>query len=225
MMHGVWINDKNTLDDFGLVLLADVSIGSPEPRTKYIEVPEADGDLDFTGVLTGGVVRYGMRTVSFQLFPVHDIIAGTKNPATEEHAAMVRQRLMELVHGQKVKLWLPDDTEHYFFGRMTVGDKGGYNQTTIPVTMTAEPWRYKNLETEVRVTADGSIVLGNETKRVVPVFTATDAVSTVVFGDASHQLTPGTHQFDDIVLEPGQNVLTFSNVGNPVLINYQEAVL
>lgn len=225
MIHGIWINDKNTLDDFGLILLADVSIGAPEPKTKYIPVPEADGEMDFTGALTGGVVRYGMRQISLQLFPAYDIIAGKRRPATEQHAAMIRQRLMEEVHGQKVMLWLPDDGGHYFRGRMTVGEKGGYNNTTIPITMTAEPWRYKNLVTTVRVTEDGAVTLANETRRAVPTFTATDAVATVTFGDASHQLTPGNHQFPDIVLEPGQNVLTFSNVGDPVVVTYQEAVL
>lgn len=225
MMHGIWINDKNTLDDFGLVLLADVSIGAPGPKMNYISVPEADGDLDFTGALNGGVVRYAMRQISLNLFPVHDVIAGTRQPATEEHAAMIRQRLMEEIHGQKVKVWLPDDPQHYFLGRISVGDKGGFNNTTIPITMTAEPWRYKNLETMVRITEDGAVNLSNETRRVVPTFTATDAVTTVVFGEVSHQLTPGNHQFDDIILAPGQNVLEFSNVGDPVVITYQEGVL
>ena len=225
MMHGIWINNKNTLDDFGLVLLADVQIGAPEPKTNYIDVPEADGQMDFTGALTGGVVRYGMREISLQLFPVYDIIAGKKSPATEQHAAMIRQRLMEEVHGQKVKLWLPDDGGHYFLGRMTVGEKGGYNNTTIPITMTAEPWRYKNLETVARISASGAVTLNNETRLAIPTFTATDAVATVSFGSASHQLTPGSYQFADIVLKPGQNILTFSNIGDPVVVTYQEAVL
>lgn len=224
MMHGVWINDINTLDSFGLILLADLSIGSPEPRTKYIEIPESDGDMDFTGALTGDVVRYGMRKIDFQLFPAHDIIEGTRSPASESHAAMIRQRLMESVHGQRVRLWLPDDPGHYFVGRMAVGAKGGYNNTTIPVTMTAEPWRYKNDLTTVRVAASGNVILNNETKRTAPTFTATDAVATVTFGTVSHQLMPGENQFDDIVLEPGQNILTISGVSAPVVITYQEAV-
>lgn len=225
MIYGVWIDNTNTLDAYGLILLAEVQTGMPAPRTKYIEVPEADGDLDYTGGLTGGVVRYGMRQISLQLFPAHDKIAGTTRPATEEHAAIIRQKLAEQVHGQRVKLWLPDDPEHYFIGRMEIGEKGGYNNTTIPITMTAEPWRYKNLETKVTVDADGDVILSNETRRAVPTFTATDATATVTFGTVSHQLTPGSKQYDDIVLQPGRNVLTFSGVTDPVRITYQEAVL
>lgn len=225
MMHGAWINEQNTLTEYGLALLADLKIGMPEPRTKYVDVPEADGSLDLTGSLTGGVVRYGMRTISLQLFPVRDIIAGTNTPATEEHTALIRQKLAEKVHGQRVKLWLPDDGGHYFIGRMTVGEKGGYNKTTIPVSMTAEPWRYKNDETQIRVTANGEVILSNETKQAIPTFTATDATATVTLGTVSHQLAPGVNQFSDIVLQPGRNKITVSGISNPVVIKYQEAVL
>lgn len=225
MMHGVWIDEQNTLTEYGLALLADLKIGMPAPRTKYVDVPEADGDLDLTGSLTGGVVRYGMRQISFNLFPVYDIIAGTGSPAPESHAAMVRQKLAEKVHGQRVRLWLPDDADHYFVGRMEVGEKGGYNKTTIPVTMQAEPWRYKNTETEIRITTNGAKVLSNETRQMAPTFTATDSAATVTFGTVSHQLAAGINQFNDIILQPGLNTITISGINNPVIIKYQEAVL
>ena len=224
MIHGVWINNHNTLDEWGLALLADLSISSPEPKLSYVTVPEADGDMDITGSLTGGVVRYAMRDISFSLYPVHDKIAGTIRPATEEHAAMIRQKLAEAVHGQTVKLWLPDDHQHYFRGRMAIGEKGGYNNTIIPVTMTAEPWRYKNLETKATISAAGKINLANETRRAVPIFTTTGS-ATVTFGNVTKAITAGTHTFDDIVLQPGMNILTFSNVTAAVNITYQEAVL
>ena len=225
MMYGVWIDDKNTLDEYGLALLADVKTGEPEPKTSYITIPEADGFMDATGWLTGGVVRYEMREISFALYPVRDVLTGKRQPPTEYHAATIRQKLAEYIHGQKRKLWLPDDPAHYFRGRLKIGEKGGYNDLRIPVTMTAEPWRYKNEETEIKVTASGSVVLENETKRAVPVFTATDAAATVTFGTVSHALTSGKNEFPDIILEPGRNTLTLSNVSNPVIITYQEAVL
>lgn len=224
MMYGVWIDDKNTLDEYGLVLLADLTISEPEPRTDYITVPESDGDLDFTGALTDGIVRYEMRDILFELFPVYDIIAGKRSPADEYHAALVRQKLAEQVHGKRVKLWLPDDPHHYFIGRMIIGDKGGYNNTMIPITMRAEPWRYKNKETTRTVTTSGAISLTNETRRAIPTFKATDAVATVTFGNVSHTLASGNNQFDDIALSPGRNILTFANVGNPIKVTYQEAV-
>lgn len=225
MMHGVFIDGVNTLSEFGLALLADVTIGSPKPKTTYIDIPEADGDLDITAALTGGDVRYEMRTVKFSLFPVHDVISGTRSPATEQHSAMIRQKLAELVHGKSVKLWLPDDGEHYFVGRMSIDDKGGFNKTTIPVTMTAEPWRYKNRETIITVTEDSQVIARNETKRVTPVFETESTAAYVTFGNIRRQLEPGSCYFRDIVLSPGVNALGFEGVTDPVTIRYQEAVL
>lgn len=225
MMYGVWIDDKNTLTEWGLCLLADVTIGSPEPRTSYVTVPEADGDLDLTGALTGGVVRYGMREISFELFPAHDVIAGKPFPASEEHAALIRQSLAKQIHGKKCKLWLPDDGGHYFYGRMAVGEKGGYNNTTIPVTMTAEPWRYKTTETVRTITASGNYILPNEMRRAQLTFTATDAVATVTFNGTSHQLVPGNQTFDDVILVEGPNAISFSGIVQPVTIKYQEGVI
>lgn len=224
MMHGVWINNRNTLDEYGLVLLADLTIGTPEPKTKYIEVPEADGDMDFTEALTGNV-RYGMREISFGLFPARDIIAGTNGTATEEHAAMIRQQLAEEIHGQRVKLWLPDDPKHYFIGRMAIGEKGGYNDPTIPIKMMAEPWRYKNLETEIRITENGRYNLANETRRVFPIFTSATGGAVVTFGTVQHTMASGANQWSDIMLQPGSNLINVTGVTQPIIVKYQEAVL
>lgn len=225
MIHGVTIDNRNTLAEFGLCLLADVKIGEPEPKTSYITIPEADGFMDATGWLTGGVVRYEMREISFALWPVYDIIAGTRRTATEYHAAMIRQRIAEFIHGQEHKLWLPDDPAHYFRGRFRIGEKGGYNDVRIPVSMTAEPWRYKNLPTEIRITEDGPVNFSNETRRAVPTFTATLGGTTVTFGSVSHEIEIGENTFPDIILEPGQNILSFSDVSGTITATYQEAVL
>lgn len=225
MMHGVFIDKTDTLAEYGLALLAELKIGTPEPRMSYVTIPEADGDLDLTGALTGGLVRYGMREISFTLYPVHDIIAGTKSPATEQHAAMIRQKLAQFVHGQKHKLWLPDDGGHYFLGRMQVGEKGGYNNAEIPVTMTAEPWRYKNTETVLTISASGTYNLPNETRPVIPTFTATDGTATVTFNGTAYRLETGTQQFSGIILQPGKNTISVSGVSQSIVVRYQEGVI
>lgn len=225
MMYGVYIDNIDTMAELGLILTAELTIGTPEPRTNYVTVPEADGDLDLTGVLTGGAVRYGMREISFELYPAFDIIAGTRSPATEQHAALIRSRLANLIHGQKHKLWLPDDGNHYFLGRMAVGEKGGYNNTVIPVTMTAEPWRYKTMETVRTITSTGTVTLNNEKKPAQPIFTST-AVATVSFNGTSYQIRPNEENtFDGIVLAEGQTQITITSLTKPVIISYQEATL
>ena len=225
MIYGVWIDDINTLTDYGLMLCADVSVSSPEPRLSYVSIPEGDGDLDITAALTGGEVRYGMRTINFTLFAAHDIISGKPSPATEQHMAMVRSRFAAYIHGQKRKLWLPDDPEHYYYGRIRLGNKGGYNNGRIPITMTADPWRYRNDLTKFVVSEDMTVKLTNEGRRVSPVFRATDATAHVLFGEDDYQILPGDNRFEGLLLETGGNDLTFSNVTNAITISYQEAVL
>lgn len=222
MLFGILIDDIDTLADYGLILCAEVSIGSPKPRTTYVTIPEADGDLDLTGALTGGVVRYEPRMVSLELFPVYDVVDNRAKPATEAHVTLVRSSLSARTHGKKCKVWLPDDFNHYFYGRVTIGDRGGYNSGKIPVTVVADPYRYKTEITKKTVTASGTQIFTNETMRTVPTFTATDATATVTFKAVSHQLRPGDNTFEDIVLEPGINSVAFSNVNNPIVVTYQE---
>lgn len=222
MIHGIIIDETDTLKEYGLMLCADISVGMPEARTNYVVVPEADGELDLTGALTGGAVRYGMRTITLELFPVYDVIGNTRKPAPEEHVTIIRQALAAHVHGKTCKVWLPDDSNHYFRGRVIIGERGNYNSGKIPVQIVADPWRYRTEETEIRAVGDGEIVLANETMPTMPAFTATDATATVRFGSISYQLRPGKNRFDGIILNPGKNTVTLSGVQDPVIITYQE---
>ena len=224
-MIGVTIDNIDTLTVYGLILCSDLKIGTPEPRTKYITVPEADGDLDLTGALTDGEVRYGMREISFSLFAAKDVIAATNSPATESHFAAVRSQLMGFLHGKRRQIWLPDDPDHYFIGRFKVGEKSGYNSGRIAVTMKADPWRYKNDVTTITVTASGTVSLSNELKSAVPTFTAEDAYATVTFNGVSHALAVGENVFSDIKLGAGMNSISMVGVHNPIVISYQEATL
>lgn len=228
--YGVTINGRNTLTTYGLALLADVTVSEPEPRTTYVTVPEADGDLDLTGALTGGVTRYGMRQISFTLYPVRDIIAGTNKVPTEVHAAQIRQQLAEFIHGQSVTLLLPDDPSHYFIGRMAIGDKGGYNDLRIPVTMTAQPWRINPAKTvTIAVPFSGDYTITNPGPPTTPSFKSTHSNAAIfTFGSSAtpHVIGASEVTFDDVVFQTGENVLSFvGTVSYPITIKYQEAVL
>lgn len=138
----------NTLTDYGLMLCDDLSIETPAPRLKYVEVPELDGALDLTESLTGSVT-YSQRKITFTLFAAHDKTANTRTPATEAHFETARQQFTAAVNGKKMKMWLPDDSSHWFLGRVYVGEKSGYNNGKIQVTMIADPYRYGANNTKV----------------------------------------------------------------------------
>ena len=120
MICGVNIGGKDTLAEWGLMLCNDLTIGPAVPRYRFITIPEMSGALDLTESLTGSV-PYDQRTISFTLFAVHDVIAGTRHPATEEHFETVRSRLSGFANGKRMHIYLPDIPDHYFIGRVSVG--------------------------------------------------------------------------------------------------------
>lgn len=227
---GVLIDGIDTLTTYGLALLADLTISTPEPRTTYVSVPEADGDLDLTGALTGGVVRYAMRQISFSLYPVRNIIAGTNEIPSEFYASKIREQLTAFIHGKERRLILPNDPEHYFIGRMAVGEKAGYNDLRIPVTMTAQPWRYNpNKRVSILGGFSGDFTIINEGPPTTPTFISYQdnaAIFTFNGGTTRHIVRIGENVFTDVVLQQGTNTLTFTGpVIYGFIIEYNEAVL
>lgn len=220
MIYGVTIDDINTLEEWGLLLLADVSIGPAEVKTNYIEIPEADGALDLTGALTG-VPVYANREITFTLFAGRHP-GGVPGPANEWELERIKADLSGYCSGKKRRLWFPDDPGHYFTGRMQVGEKQGYNSGQIPITMTADPWRWKN-EPTVYTLAAGIYRLANEGRRAIPTFTA-EASAQVSFRGTTYQLAAGENRFEDLIFTAGLNEIQISGSGT-VTVTYQEAHL
>ena len=223
MIYGVTIDGTNTLTEWGLMLCDDLSIGAASPRFKFVTVPEMSGALDMTEALTGRVT-YDQREISFTLFAVHDVIAGTSSPATEEHFQTVLARFNEAVHGKRLALYLPDDSEHCFIGRISVEGKNGYNSGRVKVTVMADPYRLRSTQTIVSLSA-GTNTLVNEAMPAVPTFTASAAGVTVTFGTVSHTLAAGLNRFPDIVLQSGSNSISVTNLTGTLSVAYQEGVL
>lgn len=221
MIYGVQIDDINTLTEWGLILLQDVSIGAAQVKTNYISVPEADGALDLTAALTG-IPVYENREISFTLFAGRGP-GGKGGPANEWDFERIKAALSAYCSGQIRRLILPDDPNHCFIGRMQVGDKGGYNSGRVQVTMQADPWRYKNEVTEHILSVPGTYVLGNEGKRAIPTLEAT-AAAAITFNGETYELTAGENRIDEIIFTAGRNTVTLEGSGE-ITISYQEAHL
>lgn len=223
MIYGVIINETDTLHKYGLCLLEDVSIGAPEPKVKYVDLPDGDGSLDLSDSLTGRV-SYGMREITFNLFAAVNVVHGKPWAANEWAASEALAMFMQEYHGKKVKLWLPDDREHYFFGRIAIGGKGGYNKGVVPVSMTAEPWKYKNYVTRKLYSVDGTYRVKNEQRPAIPTFSKTSSGGTLTFNGTDYGLGPGDNIFPNVVFQEGINTFTLSDAG-VVTVSYQEARL
>ena len=216
MIVGVRIGEIDTLSEWGLCLCSDLSIGAPELKSKWVDVPAADGALDFSQALTGGPV-YKNREITFRLVQA-DRSAGAFSD--------VLAALMAHCHGKSMNLWLPDDEEHYFTGLFEVDAVSGYNKPVIKIKVTAFPYRYKNniTLTVYTIPAAGSVLaqLNNELMPVYPAF-AVESGSASVNG---HTLTATPNTFGDIRLIAGKTGVTLTGAtGAKVMITYQEGRL
>lgn len=221
MIGKVFFDGKDTYTEYGL-LLASKSIALPEVRTNMIDVPGRDGLLDASEVLTGEVT-YNNRTITLKLTGV-DTVSGKKWPATISD-------FCNKVHGKRVKITFPEDTEHYYSGRCSVGQVELVKMMqTIPVTVDCDPWKYKNEKTTVSRsdlgTAYKQLSLTNESRPVIPTITVAQD-TTLLWGSSTINISAGDHILPAIRLAAGNNILKAkidSGTGS-ITVTYQEASL
>lgn len=221
MLYGVKINGVDTLQKYGLALLADYNITAPKLRENCVVIPGVDGCVDLGSALTGFPV-YDNRTITFKLFKgVDDVTLDA-----------IRRGIMALYHGQEVTVEFPFDSEHTYSGTLQFGDMGGYNSGTIPVTMNAAPWRTKKTITEVARSDLSSsyktLTLQNEGRRVVPTITCGQE-TTLLYKNKTFIIAADTaYKNYDLVLQQGKNSIKAkiaSGTSGTITIKYQEAAL
>lgn len=205
-MQGVKFDDKHSYYHWGLMFKSRPVISPPIPKTKYVEVPGADGAIDMTDTLTG-YTQYQNRQISFEFI----LMAGRENwPA-------IYSDLMDTLHGRKVRITFDDDPDYYYTGRVMV-DKWDAGKVTAVITMTAEvePFKTEILKKKksctlanetVTVTVQGSV------KPVVPDITTTDDGVQVSFRGETYTLTAGVNRIPGIVIREGESKLTFTGNG------------
>ena len=67
MYHSITFGDKNTWDDWHLIPSSRPLFNPPTPKTKYQDIPGANGKLDLSEALTGYPV-YDNRIGSFEFY-------------------------------------------------------------------------------------------------------------------------------------------------------------
>lgn len=188
------------------------SISAPEPKIYTVEIPFSDKVIDLTESF--GKVTYQQRVIQFTLEKLRP-----KDAWLDGYNSFV-----QAYHGKSVQLVVPYDDTHYFIGRVVVSPMVRGDFMSFTVTVTCEPYRYKNAITTVNVSVDGTqeVILTNEQKPVVPTI-ITDASIQVVHGANTYSINAGTHKLP-IVLEQGNTSIQFIGTAN-VSITYQEGAL
>lgn len=212
-MQGVKFDDKHSYFHWGLMFKSRPVISPPTPKTKYVEVPGADGAIDMTDALTG-YTQYQNRKISFEFI----LMAGRENwPA-------IYSDLMDTLHGRKVKITFDDDPDYYYTGRVTVG-KWDAKKVTAVITMSAEvePFKTEKLRKTKNCVMTGehvTVVVQGSKKPVVPDITASDDGVQVFFRGSTYTLKEGVNRIPGIVIREGDNALTFTGSGT-VDITYE----
>ena len=133
-----FLNKSNVLfdtwEDFHMAPKARPFVAEPQVKTNYIDVPGADGSLDYTEALTDSVL-YGMRTGQWDFivdipYEVSDKVNSTVG-RNVNNAISFQTAILKVFHGQKfARIILTDELEYdsknevvggYFYtGRITV---------------------------------------------------------------------------------------------------------
>lgn len=208
----------------GLWTLTGWEFPTPTQETNLVNVPgRVKGPLDLSTVLTDGEPSYGARSLTVTL-------------ESSEGDRLAREaRISEMInnlHGRRVPFVLPDHPLHYGVGRLHVEKLySDMAHASVKVTGTCEPWLYAQDETVVPLTATAeaqTVRLRNSgAMPVVPTLEITAAAGASVrlaFGAASIALSAGTYTWPELLLPPGDHVITCSGAGT-VTIKYREAVI
>lgn len=176
MVYGITLSDYaatysavDTLDEYGLALAQDgFSISAPKVRTEYKEIRGMDGALDVSDSPQGYPV-FENRTLKFRLFHVPPYIAWD----IEEYLQL-RSTFMARWQGKRIRITTPDDTTHYWVGRLSVKDpkEGSY---FLDCEAVVYPYKLKHETTTVTITdlttEWQTYTLANEDRYVVPTIT------------------------------------------------------
>lgn len=227
-MKGVKIGDRHTYKDWNLILIS-TDIGFPDPKTETIDIPGADGELDFSEVLTGDI-SYNNRTISIQLEMV-DKFENWRNKISE---------ISNYLHGKKLKIIFDEDPSFYYFGRLFVNDfKSNKSTGTITIEANVEPYKYDlfssledwlwdpfnfdngiiNETNNLQVDGELEVKIVGRRKKVIPKITCDNELQ-LLFNGQTYNLPEGTSYSPEIEICEGENILKFIGNGT-VTIEYR----
>lgn len=228
MYHSVNFGERNSWDDWHLIPSSKPEIVRPTQRSKWVEIPGADGQIELNRRLYG-LPLYENRQGSLE-FVVHDFQGMSPYDLRDEISDYLDARPMTLV--------LEDDPGFYYEGLFTLTEwKPGASFTTLRIDYILGPYRYevdKNLKdwdpldyemshaneiTSLTVDEEATANLTIRRERVKPVFYCT-APMTVTHGGKTHNLPSGLTRNAEIVLHKGEEALVFAGHGR-VQIDYR----
>ncbi len=138
-MNTVTFGTHRSYDDLQL-LLTGKTIGTPAPKVEQIDLPGSDGVLDLTEFFDG--TKYENRKLSFDF-------------ASKVHRSLLLQQftmIQNLLHGRKMDIYLSDDPDWYYTGRIHVNEwQADKNIGRFTIDCDCEPFKHRHSAQAVRL--------------------------------------------------------------------------
>lgn len=210
LVKQIRFNDKWSYDDFGLKLL-ECTINPPAVKLNQVDNPGGNGIIDVSDWM--GYLVYNNRDASF----VFDLQAHNMTEMEEKLS-----NLYDSLNGQEAKIYIGDGW--YYTGRIVITTSPINNLfKMVTITSSVYPYKFKEDETIVRVTASSTeqrLQLCNSKMIVIPSIKTTGEVQ-IKYDGKSFVLSAGEYINPDFVLKDGDNEVIIKGSGT-VTFKYRE---
>ena len=229
-MTGVTFDGVHSYEEWGLKLKS-VSIGLPEEKQVFVDVPGMNGQLDLTEAQNGGSV-YGMRTLEF-VFDAKD--------CNYMNWTWLASKVARSIHGGKKKIVLDVDPEYFYVGRCSIDTKKTDEVfAEITVTCKCDPFKmtstsengdwlwdpFSFVDGVIRDTA-GITINSTSSWQKVTVYgwvynealeIRTTAAMKLKFNNQEYDLMAGTNIMIQFDIQEGENDIYFKGRGTVTII-------
>lgn len=237
MYHSLNIGDKNTWDDYGLVPVNKIYFPSPSQKTQTVEIEGASGSLDFSTILTGYPI-YQNISGDLQFYLLDRVEARTLSnsgyPYPDNYTFYdIFMKIRGDLDGKTVKVWLEDDPDWYYEGRINVTTAMSSPRPVVTIRYDFEPYKKSRKPMSYNVNGLGAIIarqiIPEEIVGCMPTnfsFTVTGGTATVRFKcdklgiDESNLFQEGTHTLYEWVMYGESTVFVSANVGVKVKMTF-----
>lgn len=123
----------NTWYDWHLIPASRPTIEHPQITTSFIKIPGRHGTIDLTNYICDYPIMAD-RTGSFEFIAVEGY----------DDFRLMRIKMVEILHGRKMKMSFEDDPWHYYVGRFSI--KSWKNENigpSITIDYQTEPYKYR----------------------------------------------------------------------------------
>ena len=126
------LNTYNTWSDWHMAPKSRPFVAAPTVKTAYVDVPGADGSLDYTDALAGKA-RYANRTGSWEFIIDNGYINWFE----------VYSDILQKLHGKYFdRIILDDEPEYYWKGRLSVkGDFSPRDYNMVTIEYNLDPYK------------------------------------------------------------------------------------